>query len=793
MPLPPRPPDFLDIPELVPSRPPLPPPPIPNIPPTGGAALPPPPPPNMPPPPMGGPNAPPMGAPPPDMGPAPLDMPPPMDVPPPPPPVPPLIPAERPAPTKDFQEKAFEYIAAFCKSAAQYVQNKKAHWKLLDALYNSAIGIREWSEWRSLGGKSLSQSRKESPILDSSLADSEDEAWQSNYIHSPGFIVDNIVDNLFSQIFAGNQWIVVVSTTNNPNPDDAQGWPTAYKLQKLLIEKLEQSQVHCRIYEAIQSCVKFGTVYAKIFWSRKEVPKSQWAITLAGPIKVETKDVIYEAPIIQLIPLDKILPDVRASHNDIQRWAGIGHRVSRRWEEIEEAFESGVYDLNKAEALKRFKEAKQEPAEEDSLYFDPDANVEVDKSSWVEVWEWHGRVPYKGALKECVATILTEPGAEDPESGILVRLQDAPALDVGLRPFVCAHFTPQPGPFGMGIIEREEGLLYQISQFIAQAQDNARLTSNPIFQCDMSSPAWQTLKEAGNRLVPGLILPRLPGDQAGFEAVKLAPFPSQEISNMVQFLSLMLEKHTSVADVRLGMSEREKTATEASILEKRGNVSIRTRLEMFARSFINPAAQICLAMLQQFITEDQSIQMVDAQGKVVPLTITTEEIQNGNYKAYSTLVVPDSSSIAKAQSIERIIPILSNLQPMLGATGTQINFVELVQRYLAMLGIENADRILRRMTPMEAQAHAMATAMPQGGQGSKLGGRAPGAAPGPPAPPSGGPGDFSPPVGPPIPPPPNQGPPRLVEKGGPMGPEPNDINANAQLLQLLAQMGAPKP
>ena len=60
----------------------------------------------------------------------------------------------------------------------------------------------------------------------------------------------------------------------------------------------------------------------------------------------------------------------------------------------------------------------------------------------------------------------------------MVRLADSPVLWSGLRPFLAAHYTPLPGPFGMGAVESNLDLIHSISQFISQSQDNARLTAN---------------------------------------------------------------------------------------------------------------------------------------------------------------------------------------------------------------------------------------------------------------------------------------------------------------------------
>jgi hypothetical protein len=199
-------------------------------------------------------------------------------------------------------------------------------------------------------------------------------------------------------------------------------------------------------------------------------------------------------------------------------------------------------------------------------------------------------------------------------------------------------------------------------------------------------------------------------------------------------------------------------------------------------------------MLQEFSTGDQQIVVRGTNGQDIPLSVTTDELQEGKYKAVATLLRQDHTTIAKAQSLERALPLLQNLQPMLQAEGVQISFNEIVQRFVELVGIEGADRIIRQLSPQEQQQIQQQQMMAQMGAPSSPPG---GPSPGGPPPGIGGSGGPPPSIGPPMPPgpPPQNGPirqpPMLVENGGPMGDEPTNQNAIAQLLQMqaLSQQG----
>ena len=755
-------------------------------------------------------------------------------------------PAEAPPPSPAFIEVAKDYVSSFCKSSRAFMNDYKSQWELLEALYLSQIGIREWEEWKKAGrlGYAGRYSRKDplSALLEAE-GDAEAAAWQSNYIHSPGFIVDNFVDNSWSAIFNSSEYLVLINESGNkqkplppPMPPPmlppmpmAQGPPgsqppmggmpppgapgmmpppmppppppiesqftTTKKLQTLLLEKLDNSFVHSRVYEALQSCVILGTVFAKVYWHSRSIPRHLWKIDDFDANRETEDEIISEGPVIQLLPLDTVLPDQKALHSNVQQWRGIGHTVDRTYEDLQWNFDEGIFNINEKEFKARWGKSKGEESSgggetSTGLYKLASADIEADVQKWFTVWEWHGSIPFKGDFVECCASFVTPQGAEDPKSGVMVRLTTRPLLDVGTRPFVCAQFNPRPACLGVGIIEREQDILYQMSQFIGQSQDNARSTSNAMYQLDSSSPAWADLQANNNKLKPGMVFRKLAGDEQGLTPVQLPSFPSQEISNMVLFLSNVLERHTAITDTQQGMSQNRKTATESHILQQQGQVPMRSRTTLFAKSFLRPAFNIALAMIRQMVESPQKVTMQVAGTGEVPAEITVDELKAGTYRVEPTITRQDASQIARAQSIERILPNLANLNPLLQAEGIKISFSELLKQYMELLGIEGVDRIVTVGPPPPPP-------MPMGMPPPGMAGPGP-----PPGPPQGGPPRPGPPPGPPpmnspgrpMPPPPGN-PPQLVRRGGPLGAGQTDTNALAQFLQLQAlgkQGGMPR-
>ena len=650
----------------------------------------------------------------------------------------PLVPAA--IPSKKFQEEAFNYVGQWCRTSREFVSRKVERWRLLEDLYHNRRELNSW-------GARSSQCGSAGRFGRAGHTEPGRDRWQADIILAPSYIVDTWADKAYQSIFTGPEWLTVIPEhSHGPTTEDLQ-FPTSYKLQELLLARLGDGQIHVRLYEALQHLVLYGTVYAKIFWYSKSATRHRWDYESLEVIEEHEK--IYDCPIVQVVPLDRMLVDWTATHSDIQRHAGIGHCVDKTYEHIVEQFEHGVYRLNRDEFLERWENsAGPGVTDREELLQDPDSlALDRDETRLFTVWEWHGRIPFEKGHKECLCTLITEKGADSPEDGVMVRLTEAPVLWSGLRPFLAAHYTPLAGPFGMGAVESNLDLIHSISQFLSQSQDNARLTANAQLMVRRGSSAARQISTDSNVVYPGKVW--TVDDPSDVQPFPPLNFPQQDVNRLIDYLNGLLERRTTVSDMSLGVAGAAKTATEAHILQESSIAPFATRTDLFARSFLEPLGKIALSMLQQFLLEDQTITVRDYSGRDTPIVIRSEEIQTGSYRVVATLTRQDASRIAKAQSIERVLPTLAKFQPLLAQEGVRISFAEMIKRYLDLIGVDAAERVLSRSNPVSDGVGPDTTGAGFTSEPEALS-------------------------------------PRLVENGGPMGAEPTDRNALAQLLQLQA-------
>ena len=664
------------------------------------------------------------------------------------------------APDKTFQQDAFDYVAKWCRRSREFMSGRFDRWKLLEDLYHNRRDLHSWS------------ANQASPASDlwsngGSGGEKGNARWQSDIVLAPAYIVDTWADRAYQAIFSGPEWLTVMPDGQSPFLEEGdEDFPASYKLQELLLSKLAQGQIHVRIYEVLQHLVLYGTVYAKIFWYSKGVVRRRWDYEALDV--VHDHGTIYDCPIVQVIPLDRVLPDWKADHGDVQRFEGIGHLVDKSYDHILEQFSRKVYHLNKKEFLRRWADAaaQDEQARHGTDRLDQPGDG---AAPGFTIWEWHGRIPYRGRHRECLCTIVTEQGADSPEDGVMVRLRPGPVLWSGLRPFLSAQYTPLPGPLGMGAVESNLDLIHSISQFLSQSQDNTRLTANAQLIVRRGSSAARQMSMESEAVYPGKIW--MVDDPDDIRPFPPLDFPQHEVNHLIDYLNSLLERRTSVSEITLGVSTRDKTATEAHILQESSQSPFTTRTDLFARSFLEAMGKIALSMLQQFLVEDQTITVRDLRGRDMAVTIRPADLQAGQYRVAATLTRQDSTRLAKAQSIERVLPTLLEFKPMLEQEGIQISFSELIKRYLDLVGVDGADRVLHRVASPHGDATTAAGGIDPDNAGTARTER-PFAAPG---------------VG--LRPKPHK-PPHLVKTGGPMGAFPSDANALAQFLALQASQAS---
>ena len=694
---------------------------------------------------------------------------PPSSVPLPPPPIP--QPAPPPKFTPAFIAYADEYARWWMKQSHEAVRTKMRRWQLLEDITFSRRKLSDWhramsaaaEDWRKVGNA----------------------GWQADFIAGSAPVVQSFADRLFGALFSQDQYCRVVLeptlSSELPNHEDPD-YSTSQKFQALLMQKNREAFFKTRTYTNLWSYALYGTSIAKKYYITKE--RHQWIYDPATGQRVP-QTLRKEFPLSEIVPLDMALPDWAASHSDCQLWTGIGNRLLTTVAAVRNSFAAGNYYLNRDKFDKLF------PVDEGAtiyqmerhLYDDPQSTwiPDVSRTARLCVWEVHLEIPIPpqiskmGGTQECICTFVTRSTEDDPTSALMIRCDPGPALETGDRPYLVSHFTPLPGTWGMGAVEPALDLIWYLSSLINTTIDNARMSTDVMLKMRRGSRPWIELnRKKGDLVYPGKVWDvDDPSDVTPFEPLQ---FPSQAIINIQQYLGHMYEQKTTVSEATLGISGREKTASEAYMLGQMGDLPLNARLQLFVENHFEPDLKLSLAMLQRRLRTGQIVNMPDWTGAPrIPREMTLAEIRTGTYRVMATMNRPDQTQMARMQSLERTLPILlkdPEAEMSLLRENTLINRKGILKQYFTLAGDADIEHTLQEVDEKTKQERMMMLMPPPPPQPGLSPGAGPQSPNGPPEalPPGGGP------------------PPQLGMNGTPMGETDNtDQGVMSALMQMAAQ------
>jgi hypothetical protein len=692
------------------------------------------------------------------------------------------------SPPKAHLEYMKEEVPKRLKRSAEFVAEYVPLWKTLWDLYWNRLKLSEWGPHRFAGAW-----RPGPPIItsraDARNVGSEGQSWRADYTIAVSPLVDNRADAFVEATFSQDEFFQVRPTaaTATGSIEDYQ-FPTSRKIQAKVHNSCRDVQFRTSVAEAAKDEGIFGTVACKVpWWEEKE--RIEGFNILTGQRETRFKTIRQGAP-LTVLNLARFLPDPEATNSDCQRWQFVGDRTEVEWETIKSRFRTrgrlGPYNIGYSEFMEKWPDGggfakDQEKTQLKEDLYSENTNTTHGKGR-LQVWEIHGKfyLPGDREATECVATMISDLSTDDPSGGVLVRFQERPALKVGLRPYVVGHDIPQSGPFGIGTLQQNLDLIWLLSHCINNFIDAARLLSIPITKAKEGSPFYQQHQANQSAPVwhPGKIIP-FRNNPNEVEAFSLQIADLGALLNCIQYLERQLEKRTAVSDATRGVSQNRKTATEVHSLVEEANKPINTKLELWKETVLDRYAAIAVGYLQSRVFEDQQIYVKGPDGKPMPVSLTVEELQSGEYQVEATLGRPDRTKISKAQTIMQVLPMLEQLAaPLLQFENKVYKRAGLIEALLRFLDIHEITTTIEDVDEQTKQ-QIMASMMPQPMPGQ--GGHPQGADQVPPGAEQG------------IPPEQMDGQMLPGTDGGPMGPLPSALNEILQRIQFDAENYSPVP
>jgi hypothetical protein len=646
-------------------------------------------------------------------------------------------------PPSHLYKAAKDWGPKFFKSGKEYIDEKRQAWARLKRMMTNELPFDAWY-WP--------ESEIDTYIKQRSYGiDEEPLRKRTNETISIAQYVHHFAEGAFQAVFQSEPWfsITAEATVDEPSVEDLR-FSTAQKMENLMARYFRKAFFKEAAYQVFQWVGLLGSCGGMVRWHEKSVRQYFKAVEVdqfgnaKGDAKVfsENKTVCAE-PLFDVLPPDKVYVDPTATTSDVQKWYGVGTCSKITRAEVMARFESKVFTLNEKEFKKRWGEpgsaGGSDPTSEDIAY-DNDRSELDEAIDNLKIWQYHGLIPTDKGDIESVAVWITEKGADNCDDGVLVKLHEGTALHCGLRPAVWAQYTPWVGPYGLGTVQPHFSKVWMISHLQNLLTDCLELVVNPRYQIVENSVAHRSLMEKdGDVAYPGqnLLVGQIDKEVKSYP---LAQVDLGALSAHLQQLRGEFQMETGVDDNTLGVSNREKTATEVSRMTQQAAGPLSVRLEMLGETFLDPTCTLFLNTVQQYELSDQVISVIDGQGMPTTVTLTADELKTGKYLIQSVITSEDTNRIAVIQSLERILPQLPNLKQMLNSEGYDLKQTPIVREYFGRNRIPRLAQIITPLPPQPEQPMGP-DGMPMDGQGAMP----PPGMEGPPMPPGAGP------MGPPMP------------------------------------------
>jgi hypothetical protein len=163
----------------------------------------------------------------------------------------------------------------------------------------------------------------------------------------------------------------------------------------------------------------------------------------------------------------------------------------------------------------------------------------------------------------------------------------------------------------------------------------------------------------------------------------------------------LLEQRTVTATFQGQNQGGDQTATGEHLQLQQSMRPATTITDLIARTFIQPLSRIALKMLAQMTEEPQEFSIQNAKGEDIAAQVTPEDFAEGEFDVLVTMTHQDSTRLVQAQTIRDAIPMLEELIPRLNLEGSDLSFTELVKRFVELVKMPGSDRFITQISSKE--------------------------------------------------------------------------------------------
>ncbi len=489
--------------------------------------------------------------------------------------------------------------------------------------------------------------------------------------------VESIVAQTFSSVF-GESKPVKIMGREETDEDKAK------RIEALELNALDQMGFESKLLDIIRQVVIYGTSVAKVCWKYEDVEVEPKEVEGENFFPEDLNTITRNNADLEYIDILDVAFDPGKSRVEDMDWIVVRKRVS--WDYIKDRERTTLYSKEQVEKVKKGGKEASVDYIKNQKFASNGIQYENYKEDEYELLEFWGKVPVwwvdedvdpseERSSKRIEAVI-------EVVSGVTLRLERNPYKHKK-KPFLKAEYIRVDNEaYGIGVPEICDGLQSELNDKRNQLLDH---TSFQIFPSYIKVRAANIDENQIKFNFPGNIIDSDIAGDGGLTPMRIGGNPQENIQ-MDSIIKQDIRNQTGATNPVQGISSnKDTTAYEASVLERRGSSRINVFIRDFSIKFLKPCYRMIYQLQQQYVTKEMAVRIIGKNGikweKVTPqdLILDVDFIPN----------IPtdmDSRTMLRSQMIQ----FLQAIAPVYPRTNVSI----LARRIYELFGFNDVDQVV---------------------------------------------------------------------------------------------------
>lgn len=486
------------------------------------------------------------------------------------------------------------------------------------------------------------------------------------YVNETLEACESIVAQTFHEIYSEAKPVHVMGREET---DDKK----AGLVEMLMLNSLDQMKHKTKMLRQIRQCVEYGTTWANVHWKYEEkvdpTTGEKVIVSHADMRKVDLLDIAFDPGKFYVEDMDWVIERKRVG-----------------WDYIKDRERSTLYSKKQTDKIDKNSRYIGDIEKKNQRFQSSGIQYQKFHENDYEILEFWGKVPRwwvdedldmeSDEASERVQVVIEVLNGNNPT---VLRLERNPYRHQEI-PYLKSIYIEKDGEtYGIGVCQITESLQAELNDKRNQLLDHATFQIFPQYIVNRASG----IKEIEGR-PREIIRSTLSGDQA-MTPLRVGGNPTENVV-MENIVKQDMRNQSGASNPVQGISSnKDTTAYEASVLERRSSSRIRVFTNDFAENFLRRFYRLVYKLNQQFITKEMAVRIAGKEG-IRFEQITPQDLINDFDFIPNIPTDLDSRSIMRSQMIQ----FIQSIGPMY----PRINVYKIVRKIYELFGFNDVDEVV---------------------------------------------------------------------------------------------------